>query len=179
MRTLLSIVLTFSVFAGMCSNCFADDACPAAKSYQFIKASPAQRDPLLNEAAAFLEKNNVLFLATCDGQGARVRPVRYTVILDNKLAIASSTQKELSQQIARNPQVEVSAVAADGSAFFRYQGKAVACTDAAITGSFLAGHPKFKKMFGENFVLFLVTPEKVGLFPMKKGTSPKTKTFAQ
>jgi uncharacterized pyridoxamine 5'-phosphate oxidase family protein len=148
----------------------------SAKSYVFSKASAAKNDPLLNDAAAFLEKNNVLFLATYDGQSPRVRPVRYTEILDNKLAVASSTKKELSLQIAQCPQVEVSAASADGSEFLRFKGKVVVCGDAEIKAQFLKDHPKFQKMYGDSFVLYLVEPERVGLFPLKGG-QPKTQTY--
>ncbi len=162
---------------------FCQEGAPAAgrqdaKSYVFVKEPKAKSDPMLNDAAAFLEKNNVIFLATYDGQSARVRPVRYTVILDNKLAVATSTKKELSQQIAKNPFVEVSAVASDGSAFLRYKGKAVVCGDAAIRSLFLAEHPKFQKLYGDSFVLYLIEPAQVGLFPMKKDALPETKTYA-
>ena len=120
----------------------------------------------------------MIYLATCDGQSPRVRPVRYTTIMDNKLAVATSTKKELSQQIEKNPNVEVSSSAADGSAFVRFKGKAVACKDADVKAKFLAGHPKFQKMFGENLVVYLIEPEMVGIFPLKGGQA-KTKTYVK
>jgi len=144
----------------------------------FVKESKEKSDPFMNEAAAFLEKNTVIYLATYDGQSPRVRPVRYTVILDNKLVLATSAKKELSLQIEKNPNVEISAAAADGSVFLRYKGKAVACKDAEIKAKFLADHPKFQKLFGENLVVYLVEPERVGIFPLKGG-QPKTKTFVK
>ena len=177
MRTLM-VSLAVGTLFGFCQERVTAAEAQTAKSYVFVKESQAKSDPMLNDAAAFLEKNNVIFLATYDGQSARVRPVRYTVILDNKLAVASSTKKELSQQIARNPYVEISAVAADGGGFVRFKGKAEVCGDADIKAKFLTDHPKFKKLFGDAFVLYLISPEKVGLFPMKKGCKPETKTYA-
>jgi len=150
----------------------------AAKSYILVKEAKEKSDPFMNEAAAFLEKNNVVYLATYDGQSPRVRPVRYTVIMDNKLVVATSLKKELSQQIAKNPNVELSSSTADGSVFLRYKGKAVVCNDADITAKFLADHQKFQKMYGADLVIYLIEPEMAGIFPLKGG-QPKTKTFVK
>jgi hypothetical protein len=76
------VLLALTALAGFCQETPKPaDAVQAAKSYVFFKETQAKSDPLLNEMAAFLEKNTVLYLATCDGQSPRVRPVRYTVIL--------------------------------------------------------------------------------------------------
>ena len=173
------LLLALSALTGFCQEAPKPaDASQAAKSYVFVKEAKAKSDPLLNDVAAFLEKNTVIYLATCDGQSPRVRPVRYTVIMDNKLVVATSSKKELSQQIEKNPNVEISGATADGSAFLRYKGKAVACNDAEIKAKFLADHPKFQKMFGANLVVYLIEPERVGIFPLKGG-QPKTKTFVK
>jgi len=176
----LTMALALSALAGFCQEAPkpADAAPQAAASYVFFKESKDKSDPLLNEAAAFFEKNSAIYLATCDGQSPRVRPVRYTVIMDNKLVIATSAKKELSQQIEKNPNVEVSSAAADGSVFVRFKGKAVACADAELKAKFVADHPKFQKMFGDNLVVYLIDPERVGIFPVKGGQA-KTKTFTK
>ena len=176
----LTLALALSALAGFCQEAPkpADAAPQAAQSYVFFRESKDKSDPVLNEIAAFLEKNTVIYLATCDGQTPRVRPVRYTVIMDNKLVIATSSKKELSQQIEKNPNVEVSSAAADGSAFVRFKGKAAACADAELKAKFVADHPKFQKLFGDGLVVYLVEPENVGLFPMKGGQA-RTKTFTK
>ena len=174
----MAMLLLVPALAGFCQETPKPAEVQAAKSYLFVKEAKETSDPLMNEVAAFLEKNTVLYLATCDGQSPRVRPVRYTVIMDNKLVLATSSKKELSQQIAKNPNVEISAATVDGGVFLRYKGKAVTCEDAAIKAKFLEGHPKFQKMFGENLVVYLIEPEMVGIFPLKGG-QPKTKTFVK
>ena len=176
----MMLLLALSPLAGFCQEAPkpADAAPQVAQSYVFVKEPKEKSDPMLNEAAAFLEKNTVIYLATCDGQSPRVRPVRYTVIMDNKLVIATSSKKELSQQIEKNPNVEVSSAAADGSVFIRFKGKAAVCADADLKAKFVAAHPKFQKMFGENLAVYLIEPEMVGIFPVKGGPA-KTKVFTK
>ena len=173
----LMLALAVPVLSAFCQEVPKTAEPSDAASYTFVQESKAKSDPLLNASAAFLEKNNVIFLATYDGQSPRVRPLRYTAFIDNKLAIATSVKKELSLQMAKDPHVEVSAVSVDGSSFFRYKGKAVVCADAGFKAKFLAGHPKYQKLYGENFALYLIEPEMVGLFPLKGGQA-KTKTYA-
>jgi len=101
----LTMALALSALAGFCQEAPkpADAAPQAAASYVFFKDSKDKSDPLLNEAAAFFEKNTAIYLATCDGQSPRVRPVRYTVIMDNKLVIATSAKKEPLKVFAASP----------------------------------------------------------------------------
>ena len=153
---------------------------PAAepKTYVLMKQGPEQQDLFLQEVAAFLEKAGHFYLATYDGEAARVRPIRYTFILDNRLLFATSKKKEMFDQLIRHPKVELSRTALDNSAYLRFKGRAVLCEDADIRARVLAAHPNFEKSFGENLALFAVEPELGGLFPMKGG-QPKTKSFAR
>lgn len=156
----------------------AETAPATAKSYMMVKLAAAQKDAFLNDVAASFQKAKVIYLATNDGQGARVRPLRYTAIIDNKLVFATSAKKELFQQLVKNPEVEACSTETDESAFIRFKGKAVVCEDAATKDAFLKVFPKFGKMFGENFRLVAIEPEMAGIFPMKGG-KPQTKTFSK
>ena len=178
MRNMM-MVLFLPALAGMCQETPKVAEPQVAKSYVLMNDAKEKSDPFLNDVAAFLETNTVVYLATFDGQSPRVRPVRYTVMMDNKIVIATSTKKELSRQISKTPNVEISVTAADSSAFLRYKGKAVVCEDARMKAKFLSDFPKFKKMFGDNLVVYLIEPEMAGIFPMKKGEPPKTKVFAK
>jgi uncharacterized pyridoxamine 5'-phosphate oxidase family protein len=149
-----------------------------AKSYVLVKEAADRQDSFMQEAAAFLEKAGYFYLATVDGDGARVRPIKYTFIMDNKVLFVTSSKKEVYAQLLKNPKVELSRTAEDKSAYFRYKGKAVLCTDADIKAKLLEAHPNFNKSFGENIALFFVEPEMAGLFPMKGG-QPKTKVFTK
>lgn len=157
----------------------AQNAPATAGSYMMVKLTAAQEDAFLNDVAASFQKAKVIYLATVDGQGARVRPLRYTAILDNKLIFATSCKKELFQQLLKNPQVEASSTETDESAFIRYKGKAVVCEDADIKTAFLKRFPKFGTMYGENLRLVFIEPEMAGIFPMKKGMKSETKIFTK
>jgi len=136
-------------------------------------------DPLLVELADFFEHNSVVYLATVDGTRPCVRPVRYSAMIEGKIAIATSVKKGMSRQMMANPDVEISGASADGKQYARYAGKAAVCKDAKILAAFDRAQPKFKKMFGDDFVLYLIEPVNVGLFSNTKGVEPKTKMFAK
>lgn len=159
-------------------KCGATCDCKAeVASYQLVKETKV--DPFLKHVAAFLEKNTALYLATVENGKPRVRPFRYTTILDNKLAITTSVKKGMSKQMAADGEVEIATATADGKMFARFQGKAVRCTDQAVLDAFLAKHPKFGKLFGADIALYLVEPENVGLFPNKPGAIPMTHKYAK
>lgn len=151
---------------------------PALKSYVWVKEGADKQDVFMQEVAAFLEKAGHFYLATCEEGGARVRPIKYTFIMDNKLLFVTSSKKEMYAQLLKNPKVEISRTAEDKSAYLRYKGSAVECKDADVKAQLLAAHPSFGKNFGEHIALFFVEPEMVGLFPMKGGQA-KTKIFTK
>ena len=148
------------------------------KSYVWVKEQPDKGDLFMQDVAAFLEKNDHFYLATVEGDGARVRPIRYALIVDNKLLFVTSTKKEMVGQLAKNPKVELSRTATDGSAYLRYKGKAVLCEDAEVKAKLLALQPSWEKKFGAEMAMFFVEPELIGIFPMKGGQA-KTKVFAK
>ena len=179
MRKMLLLALV-SASVGFCQEA-PKPAAPQAqtvKSYVWVKESPDKSDPFMQEVAAFLEKNEHFYLATVDGQGARVRPIKYVLIADNKLLFVTSSKKEMYGQLVKNPNVELSRTATDNSAYLRYKGKAVLCADADVKAKLLEAQPSFGKKFGDDQALFFVEPEMVGIFPMKGGPA-KTKIFKQ
>ncbi len=166
-----------------CSLAFGQEAAnplemPALKSYVLLNEGADKQDVFMQDVAAFLEKAGHFYLATCDGEGARVRPLKYTFVMDNKILFATSSKKEMYGQLMKNPKVELSRTADDKSAYLRYKGTAVESKDAAVKAKLLEQHPSFGKKFGENLVLFFVEPEMVGIFPMKGGQA-KTKIFTK
>lgn len=174
----MMLVVALSAGVGFCQEAPKPAEPQTCKSYLLVKAPADKLDGLMQEVAAFLEKAGYFYLATVEGDGARVRPIKYTFIIDNKLLFVTSSKKEMHAQLLKNPNVELSRTAEDKSAYLRYKGKAVPCADADIKAKLLEAHPSFNKSFGENIALFFVEPELVGLFPMKGG-QPKTKTFAK
>jgi len=179
MRKMMLLVMV-SASVGFCQEASKPAALPAAevKSYVWVKESPEKSDLFMQDVAAFFEKNEHFYLATVDGQGARVRPIKYTMIADNKLLFVTSAKKEMYGQLVKNPSVELSRTATDNSAYLRYKGKAVLCTDADVKAKLLAAQPSFGKKFGDDMALFFVEPEMIGIFPMKGGQA-KTKIFTK
>jgi uncharacterized pyridoxamine 5'-phosphate oxidase family protein len=144
----------------------------AGQSYLLVKEQT--KDAFLEEMASFMATNNILYLATVDAERPCVRPIRFSCLIDNKLAIATSLKKSMSTQMMVNSSVELSTVAGDGKVYIRFAGKATLCKDDAVIAKFAEEHPGMKNKFGKEFALYLVTPENVGLWG---GKEPKTKQF--
>lgn len=147
------------------------------KSYVLVKEGADKQDVFLQEVAGFLEKAGHFYLATCEQEGARVRPIKYTFVMDNKLVFVTSSQKGMYAQLLKNPKVEISRTAIDGSAYLRYKGTAELCKDEAVKAKIVEAYPFFEKNFKENLVVFAITPDMAGIFPMKGGQA-KTKVFS-
>ena len=147
------------------------------KSYVLVKEGADKQDVFLQEVAGFLEKAGHFYLATCEQEGARVRPIKYTFVMDNKLVFVTSSQKGMYAQLLKNPKVEISRTAIDGSAYLRYKGTAELCKDEAVKAKIVEAYPFFEKNFKENLVVFAIAPEMAGIFPMKGGQA-KTKVFS-
>ena len=167
----------FSVAAAVLAMAWMPASGQAPERYVLVKVAAEKADPFLRDFAGFLGSCKFLYLATSETNCPSVRPVGFTAFFDNKLAVATSSKKGMSAQMKANPEVELSATAADVSAFARYRGRAKLCTDAEVVAKFVAAFPHFKEMYGDTLELFLVEPEQAGIFPMKKGESPKTKNF--
>ncbi len=178
MRKMMTMLLLVPALAGLCQDAPKPAEPQALKSYVWVKESAVKSDLFMQEVAAFFEKNDYFDLATVEGQGARVRPIRYTLIADNKLLFVTSKKKEMHAQLLANPSVELSRTAEDKSAYIRYKGKAVLCADADVKAKFVELQASMAKKFGDDMALFFVEPEMVGIFPMKGG-QPKTKTFTK
>jgi len=172
------MVVLVPAMVGFCQDAPKPAGPQESKSYVWVKEGADKQDVFLQDVAEFLEKAGHFYLATCEDGGARVRPIKYTLIMDNKLLFVTSVKKEMYQQLIKNPKVELSRTAADASAYLRYKGKAVLSTDAEVKAKLLAEHASFGKKFGEDMALFFVEPEMVGIFPMKGGQA-KTKIFTK
>jgi len=146
------------------------------KSYLLVGDNPGSEDPMMKEVAAFLETNEHFNIASWDGTSARVRPVKFSCVLNNTVILATSSKKEMYLQMKENPHVEFTRVANDKSAYIRYLGTAVECSDPGIKAAYLAVHDWPQKKFKENMVLFMIEPEMAGIFSMK-GKPANTKIF--
>jgi uncharacterized pyridoxamine 5'-phosphate oxidase family protein len=79
----------------------------------------------MNTAFEYLKENKIFHLATVDGQKARVRPFGFVMSRNKKIYFCTNNTKEVYKQMVKNPDVEISAMSADGSTWLRLSGKAV------------------------------------------------------
>lgn len=178
MRKLVVMLLLVPALAGFCQDAAKPAEPQAVASYVWVNQNAEKLDVFMQDVATFFEKNDYFYLATSDDQGARVRPIRYTMVADNKLLFVTSSKKEMHAQLLKNPNVELSRTAKDDSAYIRYKGKAVVEADPKVKAKMAELQPAMSKKFGDDMVIFAVEPEQVGIFPMKGGQA-KTKIFTK
>jgi uncharacterized pyridoxamine 5'-phosphate oxidase family protein len=105
----------------------------------------------------FLKKANTYYLATVDGDRARVRPFGTINLFEGRLYIQTGRSKDVVKQIEKNPNVELCAY--DGGVWLR-----VACTlveddRAQAQEDLLRDYPFLQERYaaddGENVVYYL------------------------
>lgn len=122
----------------------------------------------MNSALEFLKANQVFHLATVDGTQARVRPFGFVMKRDEKLYMCTSKMKDVYKQMKKNPDIEISAMGANGT-WLRVTGS-VAFDDSRDTKvqafeespMLLQIYPKGAD--DENYVTFYFTEAKVMLY---------------
>jgi uncharacterized pyridoxamine 5'-phosphate oxidase family protein len=77
----------------------------------------------MQEVHDFLKKCNIYYLATVDGDQARVRPFGTIDLFEGKLYIQTGKNKDVSKQMAANPKIEICAF--DGEQWIRVRAEAV------------------------------------------------------
>ncbi len=77
----------------------------------------------MSKTVDFLHEAKVFYLATVDGEEARVRPINSVIDHNGKIYFETSNKKQMYQQMLKNPNVAVTGMA-DGK-WIRITGKAV------------------------------------------------------
>ncbi len=77
----------------------------------------------MNTALEFLKSNRVFHIATVDGTKARVRPFAFKMKWNNRLYFCTNKTKDVYKQLARNPDIEISCLGADGATWLRVRGR--------------------------------------------------------
>jgi uncharacterized pyridoxamine 5'-phosphate oxidase family protein len=93
----------------------------------------------------FLKKAGTYYLATTEGDQPRVRPFGTAHIFDGKLYIQTGKKKPCSQQMAKNPKIEICAM--DGGTWIRIQAIAVQDDRLEAKESMLDAYPNLKNMY--------------------------------
>lgn len=99
----------------------------------------------MNEVYEFLKKCQTYYLATIDGNQARVRPFGTIDMFDGALTIQTGKVKEVSKQIHANPNVEICAF--DGQQWLRLAATAVEDPRIEAQTHMLEGYPELESMY--------------------------------
>lgn len=99
----------------------------------------------MKEVYEFIKKCGTYYLATIEGDQARVRPFGTIDIFEDKLYIQTGKIKEVSKQIQKNPKVELCAF--DGEAWLRVAGTLVRDDRIEPKKHMLDEYPELKSMY--------------------------------
>lgn len=96
----------------------------------------------------FLKKCGTYYLATVEGNHARVRPFGTINLYNNKLYIQTGKSKKVSEQLKKNPNVEISAMC-DGK-WIRLSCEVVLDDNYEARVQMLEAYPELKSMYKPN-----------------------------
>ena len=102
----------------------------------------------MEKALKFLKDCGVFYLATSDGDQARVRPFGAVCGFEGKLYIITNNQKKVFDQMQKNQKVEISGMA--GGKWIRLSGEAVRDTRREAKVAMLEANPSLSGMYNED-----------------------------
>ncbi len=102
----------------------------------------------MNEVLEFLKKAGTYYLATVDGDQARVRPFGTIHEFEGKLYIQTGKVKDCAKQMNANPNIEICAFT--GGTWVRVAGKAIADDRREAKASMLDAYPSLRNMYSED-----------------------------
>lgn len=133
----------------------------------------------MHEISEFLTNNPTVFIATSDGDRARVRPFQFQYQEDGKLWFLTANNKEVWAQMQANPWVEISGCAPDMTTI-RVQGQAFLSDQLEVKEKVLEMRPMIKSIYGSAknpiLVSFYIWPSRAIIFDFS-GQPPRTFTF--
>lgn len=99
----------------------------------------------MEKALQFLKDCGVFYLATSEGDQARVRPFGAVCGFEGKLYIITNNQKRVFDQMQKNPKVEISGMA--GGKWIRLSGEVVRDTRREAKAAMLEANPSLGGMY--------------------------------
>lgn len=130
---------------------------PQYECFLFYKKIINKGDKPMHEVYDFLKKCGTYYLATVDNGKPRVRPFGTIDLFEGKLYIQTGKVKDVSKQLAQNPNIELCAFA-DGT-WLRVSATAVEDDRLEPKIHMLDEHPSLKSMYsaddGNTQVFFL------------------------
>lgn len=109
-----------------------------------------------DKVVQFLKEAKVFYIATVDGDQARVRPFGIAVNIEGKLSICTGSSKKVAHQIKDNPNVEISAMTSDGK-YIRITGKLYDNTNPENKKKFFEIAPQLSQIYKgkeDDFAIF-------------------------
>jgi uncharacterized pyridoxamine 5'-phosphate oxidase family protein len=103
----------------------------------------------------FLKDCKVFFLATSDGDQARVRPMGFVMVYEGKLCFGTNNKKPMFQQMKANPKVEICATTPDLKTL-RVSGPVAFHSSVAAKEKALEVAPQLKRMYSADDDIFEV-----------------------
>lgn len=129
----------------------------------------------MNEVLEFLTNNGTFYIATIDGDQARVRPFGAVINYEGKLYFATNNTKPVFKQLVANPNVEISTTSTKGE-WIRLTGKAIFDSRREAKAAMLEAMPSLKNMYNlddDIFEVFYLT-DAVAVFNSFGSAEPKT-----
>jgi len=117
---------------------------------------------LMERVDQYFTDARTFYLATCDGEQAKCRPLGLHLLINDTLYFGGAIEKNMVKQMQANPNVEFVATGADMT-FCRLYGKITVEHDTEITEYILEKNPGLKSMY-ESMNLHL------GAFHFEHGT---------
>lgn len=104
----------------------------------------------MQEVFDFIKKCGTYYLATVDGDQARVRPFGTVNLFDGKLYIQTGKIKDCAKQMIANPKVELCCFDGPSGTWLRLTGTAVLDDRIEAKKSMLDNYPNLRRMYDEN-----------------------------
>jgi Uncharacterized conserved protein len=106
----------------------------------------------------FLQKCQIFYVTTMDGDQPRVRPFGVAFELDGKIYFTTGRGKAVYNQMQINPKIEISTTSSDGTSWIRLRGKAVYDGNMEAKKMAFEVYPGFDKLYqspdNPNFEVF-------------------------
>ena len=96
----------------------------------------------------FLNKAQVFYFLTTDGDQPKGRPFGFQMLVNDTLYFGCGTFKNVFKQLTRNPKVEI--LAMNGGEFLRYDGQAKVVKDAELLEKVRQAMPQIMALYDQN-----------------------------
>ena len=101
---------------------------------------------LMERVDAYLTDCRTFYLATCDGDQAKCRPLGLHLLINDTIYFGGAMEKDMVKQMLANPNVEFVGTGKDMT-FIRLYGKITVEHDTEVTAYILEQNPGLKKMY--------------------------------